>query len=94
MTFLTKIFTSKSFGFLAILFIVGTALLVLGKLASTDWLELMKWLGLTAGARSAIGDFSNQNAQIEAKKGEIDKSLDADTDSELAGAVVDRTNKP
>jgi hypothetical protein len=88
-SFIAQIFQSKAFGFLAVLFVLGTVLLIFGKLASTEWLSLMQWLGGGAVVRSAVGDFSTQKETIGEVKNEIKKAVSADTDTELASRVVD-----
>jgi|WetSurMetagenome_2_1015567.scaffolds.fasta_scaffold390738_3 hypothetical protein len=89
--FISQIFQSKAFGFLALLFVLGTVLLVLGKLASHEWLSLMQWLGTGAVARSAIGDFSTQRTEIESTKHEVAKNIAADTDAAIQQRIVDST---
>jgi hypothetical protein len=87
--FVVQIFQSKAFGFLAVLFVLGTVLLIFDKLASHEWLALMEWLGGGAVARSAIGDFSTQKTEIEEKKNEIVKVVSNSSDAELASRVVE-----
>jgi hypothetical protein len=83
-SFVGQIFRSKAFGFLAVLFVLGTLLLIFGKLASAEWVDLMKWLGGGAVARSAVGDFAAQNKQIEMTKNEIANTVTSSSDAELA----------
>lgn len=86
--FLRKIFDSKAFGFLAVLFLVGTVLLLLGRLAGGEWLDLMKWLGGFGAARSMAGDIK---PLIRKKEVEIEKDIASDSDSQLVDRIIDRT---
>jgi hypothetical protein len=90
-SFVGQVFQSKAFGFLAVLFVLGTALLILGKLASHEWLELMKWLGSGAVVRSAVGDFSTQTKEIEDKKDEIRQQVVADSDAGITSRIENAT---
>ena len=87
--FVKKVFTSKSFGFLALIFVAATVLLILGKMAAEQWLDLVKWIGGGAVARSAVGDIV---PTIQQKKEEIAKTIVDDSDAELASSIVARTD--
>ena len=91
--FIGQIFRSKAFGFLAVLFVAGTVLLIIGKLAGNEWLQLMQWLGGGAVARSAIGDFSTQKAEIEHAETQIQHNVAAGTDTDIATDIVHSTDK-
>jgi hypothetical protein len=89
--FVIQIFQSKAFGFLAVLFVLGTVLLVIGKLASHEWLSLMQWLGGGAVARSAIGDFTTQRTEIKETADGISKTVRGDSDAQLAARASELT---
>jgi hypothetical protein len=88
---LKKFWQSKTFGFLAILFLVATALLVFGRLLADQWIDLMKYIGAFATARGSTEVYA---MTVETKKDEISKTLASATDDELARRALERTDKP
>lgn len=84
---------SKTFGFLAVAFLVGSAALFLGKIVAGDWLELIKWLGGFATVRGTTPHLPQFNQSAEVKKNEIAKTLAAAPDAALADELVSRTDK-
>lgn len=82
------LFASKTFKFLFLSFLVGTAALFLGKLASDQWIELIKWLG---GMATVRGTGEHVTEAIAKKKHETEKIVAGLSDSQLADRIVDRT---
>jgi hypothetical protein len=85
-----KFWQSKTFGFLAVAFFVGTVLLIFGKLASNEWIQLVQFLGAGATVRGTAEQVGNT---IAAKKDSIEKNLDTTSDADLASGIVAATDK-
>lgn len=84
-----NILTSKTFGYLILVFIIATLALFLGKLSGEIWVQLIQWLSGYATIRGT----AEQLNKIKEKKNEIENNIHNRTDSELAADIVARTER-
>lgn len=87
---LTAFFKSKTFLMLAVIFVVGTVLLVFGKLTGNLWVDLCGWLTGGGAIRGSVPHFLNGVGNAKAA---INKKLDSDSDDELGAELSNRTGK-